>query len=347
MKKRINKLEKSQIAFLVLVLASAFLLIINFLPTFRINAGLSTEFTEELSQDYSVYVNQSAPDKNFADSQYYSFVIGNSCETYLNFNLEFFPEETNQLFLYIKFYDLYDFYHDTWDHNPADDVEINIILIEESWNASELTWNNKPEHGEIIDTVNVSDILQGPFIDHYNLQKAVDLTELYKIDGLKEINLCINITKNNQQLNTTSVLLSPRLLGNFEKVILSYINIISTSIIITMLIGTIYYLRKNVSTCPSCGAKKVHTKTSCSKCENVFEKDQIIKRSDYQLILILVWAFTFFEVFYLLITTIDIWLIYELPIFSPILAVIWFIICVLIIRKKIKLYKKLKGQNRN
>ncbi|MFX1387667.1 MAG: hypothetical protein ACFE9M_10670 [Promethearchaeota archaeon] len=341
MNKRLNKMEKSQIVFIILVLASAFLLIINFIPVFIINAGLTTEFTEPLYFDYSAYVNQSAPNMNFADSQY-SSVIGNSCETYLHFNLELLPERTGQLYFFIDFYDLYDFYHDVWVYTPVNYVEINIISIEESWNASEITWNNKPEHGEIINTINISDIVQGPFIEYYNLQKAVNLTEIYPIHELGEINLCINITKNNQQLNTTSVLLSPSLLWNYEKVILSYTNIISSSIISSMLIGTIYFFRKDIYTCSSCGAKKVHTEISCFKCEKTFEVDQITKRSDYQLILILVWTFIFFEVFYLIITVLTNWLIYEQPILSPLPIVLWLVIYYIIIRKKIKLYKKLK-----
>ncbi|MFX1599254.1 MAG: hypothetical protein ACFFB6_01505 [Promethearchaeota archaeon] len=333
-------MEKSQIVFIVLVLASAFLLIINFIPVFIINAGLTAEFTEPLYFEYSAYVNQSAPNMNFADSQY-SSIIGNSCETYLHFNLELLPEQTGQLYFFIYSYDFYDFYHDTWVYTPVDYVEINIISIEESWNASELIWNNKPEHGEIIKTVNISDILQGWFIQHYNLQKAVNLTEIYPINELGEINLCINITKNNQQLNTTSVLLYPRLLWKYEKVILSYTNIISSSIIFSMLIGTIYFFRKDIYTCSSCGAKKVHTEISCFNCEKTFEVDQIIKRSDYQLILILIWTFIFFEVSYLTFTLVT-WLIFELIILLYLLVILWIIVYFIIITKKIKLYKKLK-----
>ncbi|MFX1594146.1 MAG: hypothetical protein ACFFCL_15760, partial [Promethearchaeota archaeon] len=158
---------------------------------------------------------------------------------------------------------------------------------------------------------------------------------------LGEINLCINITKNNQQLNTTSVLLYPRLLWKYEKVILSYTNIISSSIIFSMLIGTIYFFRKDIYTCSSCGAKKVHTEISCFNCEKTFEVDQIIKRSDYQLILILIWTFIFFEVSYLTFTLVT-WLIFELIILSYLLVILWIIVYFIIITKKIKLYKKLK-----
>ena len=79
MKKLRNKKIKSQIVFIILVLASIFLLIINFIPTSITNTGLTTDFTVALSSDYSVYVNQSDPNMNYYES-YPNRLIGNSCE---------------------------------------------------------------------------------------------------------------------------------------------------------------------------------------------------------------------------------------------------------------------------
>jgi len=338
MKKHQNKKMKSQIVFIVVVLASAFLLIINFIPTFIINAGLTTEFTDSISSDYSTYVNQSNPDMNYDDS-FPSRLIGNSSETYLHFNLELLPKETERLYFAIVSYDFYD--HDWVYPPPVEDVEINIILIEESWTASELTWSNKPKHGEIINTVNISSIVQGWVIERYNLQKAVSITEILNNEEIEDFSLCINITKNNKKLNC-SVGIYSYLLWNYDKVILSYTNIISASVIFSMLIGTIGYLRKDISICTNCGAKKVHIEVICSKCDTIFDDDRLIKRSDYQLILILLWTFIFFEVLYLIIIALVNWLIYYRPFLSLLLPVIWTIIYYIIIKKKIKLYKNLK-----
>jgi len=338
MKKRLNKLEKSQYIFFILFIVSAFFLIINFIPIFVIDAGLTTEFTDSLYNEYSTYVNQSNPDMNYDDS-FPSRLIGNSCETYIHYNLNLLPKETERLYFTISDYNFYN--HDWICLPPVEDVEINIILIDENWSASELTWSNKPKHGEIIYTVNISSILQGWVIERYNLQKAVSITEILNNEEIEDFSLCINITKNNKKLNC-SVGIYSYLLWNYDKVILSYTNIISASVIFSMLIGTIGYLRKDISICTNCGAKKVHIEVICSKCDTIFDDDRLIKRSDYQLILILLWTFIFFEVLYLIIIALVNWLIYYRPFLSLLLPVIWTIIYYIIIKKKIKLYKNLK-----
>jgi hypothetical protein len=338
MKKRLKKLEKSYYIFILLILASVFLLIINFIPVFRIDAGLTTEFTNRFDSEYSVYVNQTDPDKNYNDHYYYR-IIGNSCETYIHYNLNSLPEETVRLYFTIGDYD---FYNVEWGHYPqVDDIEINIISIEENWNVSELTWNNKPKHGEIIKTVNISRITQGWVIDRYNLQKVVDISEILTNEELEDFSLCINITKNNENLNC-SVSIYSYLLWNYEIVVLSYTNIISTSIIFSLLAVTIFFFRKEIYTCPNCGLKKIHTEVICPKCDTVFNDSRISKRSDYQLILIFLWTFIFFEGLYLIILAIVNWLFYYQPILTPLLALIWIIIYYKIIKKKLKRYKEMK-----
>lgn len=337
MKKIQRKNAKSQILFITLVLVSALLLIINFIPIFNINAGLTTEFTGHFSSDYRVFVNRSDPDMNY-DDFVYSSIIGNSCETYLHFNFALLPMETERLYFSLSGYDFYD--TDWVWPPPVEDVEINIISIEESWNVSEITWNNKPEHGDIITTTNISHLVQGdfPFIERYDLQKAVDITEFYRNHVFEEISLCINITINNEGLNNTNVGLSSLLLWNYHKVILSYTNIISTSIIFSMLIGTIYFLRKDLYVCPNCGAKKVHADIACYSCETSFERDLIKKKSDYHLIFILLLIFTFFEGSFLIITFL-VQFLYPYYIVLPFILIFWFILFYQLIKRKIKHYK--------
>jgi hypothetical protein len=337
MKKNQGKNVKSQILFISLVLVSSFLLIINFIPIFNINAGLTTEFTGSFHSDYSIYVNQSDPDMNYYDDFGYFRFIGNSCETYLHYNFALLPLETEQLYFSLSSYDFYD--NDWVWPPPVEDVEINIISIEESWNVSEITWNNKPEHGEIINTANISNIYQGYVIERYDLQKAADITEFYINNKLQEISLCINITNNNEELNNTNIDLSPRLLWNYKKVILSYTNIISTSIIFSMLIGTIYFLRKDIYVCTNCGAKKVHADIACPACETLFERDLIIKRSDYHLIFIVLLIFTFFEGSFLIITFL-VQFLYPYYIVAPIILIIWMILFYQLIKRKVKHYKE-------
>jgi hypothetical protein len=338
MKKRLNKLEKSQYIFILLILASVFLLIINFIPVFRIDAGLITDFTGRINSNYSVYVNQSDPTMNYY-GRYPSRLIGNSCETYMRYNLNLLPKEAEGLYFTIDDYDFYDL---EWPYPPpVEDVEINIILIEENWNVIEITWDNKPKHGEIHKTLNISTITQGWVLDRYNLQKTVDISEILNNEELEDFNLCINITKNNENLNLNVDFYS-YLLWNYKIVILSYTNIISTSILFSLLAVTIFFFRKEIYTCPNCGLKKVHTEEICPKCDNVLDNSRISKRSDYQLIVILLWTFIFFEGLYLIILAIVNYLFYLQPIFTPLLAVIWIIIYYIIIKKKLKLYKELK-----
>lgn len=341
MKEHQNKRMKTSIIFIVLILGSAFILIINFIPTFIIKAGLTAEFTDALDSDYSAYVNQSDPNMNYYDI-YGSRLIGNSCETYLHFDLGLLPKEDGRLYFSIYYYDFFDYMGVHPDYYPfVDSVEINIILIEESWSSSNVTWNNKPEHGEIINTVNISDIVQGPFIEYYNLQNAVDLTGFFDMSVLGELSLCINITKDNEQLNNRTVYISPRLLWNYDRVILSYTNIISTSIIISMLIGIIYFFRKDIYRCPNCGARNVHNEITCYSCKTTFDGALRIKKSDYQLVLSLSWIFIFFEGFYLLIASLF-QFIYILSILIFFFTIPWIILCYKMIKKRIRLYKKVK-----
>jgi hypothetical protein len=333
MKKKLAKLKKNQYIFMILFSASLFLLIINFIPVFVLNAGLTTEFRSSISRNYSTFVNQSDPDTNYYD-YYYSECIGNSCETYIHFNLESLPKETEQLYFSVRNY----FFVNYWDPPPVEDIEINIILIEESWNVSEITWNNKPKHGDIIKIVNISKIVQGSFIERYDLLKAVEITEIFQKNDI-DLNLCVNITENNEYLNAT-LDFSPILLWNYNKVILSYTNIISSSMIFLLLIVTIYFLRKQIYKCPNCGTKRVHKEISCFYCDSVFELHQLNKRSDYQLILIFLWLFILFEGSYLIFVSTYTWLFYTS--LSSVFIIPWFILCFFILIKKMKLYKKLK-----
>jgi len=337
MKKQPIENLRSKVIFVSLAIISSFLLIINFIPIFVENVGITTEFTGDLGTDREAYVNQSNPDMNYFDSLWGKAVIGNSCETFVHFNLELLPKETEELYFFLNSYSYGPVYW--WS---IEDIEINLILIELNWNSSEITWNNKPRHEEIIDTVNASEIRQSYHIEYYNLENAIDLTEIFKDNQLNEISLCINITENNAELNASVYLDGIQLLWNYEKVIISYTTIISSFIILSMLIGSVYYLRKDVYSCPECETKRKLTERFCSSCGTNFKKDILIRGSDYQLILILLWIFAFCEVILFLLIVLPNFYFLFMPLVIFLLLTPWVILCSIQILRKIKKYRELR-----
>lgn len=337
MKKQPIENLRSRVIFVSLAIIASFLLVINFIPLFVVNEGISTEFTGDLDIDREAYVNQSNPDANYFDSLWGNAVIGNSCETFVHFNLELLPKETEELYFFLNGY----------NHGPVywlsiEDIEINLILIESNWNSSEITWNNKPRHEEIIDTVNASEIRQNYYIEYYNLENAIDLTEIFKDNQLNEISLCINITENNAELNASVYLDGIQLIWNYEKVIISYTTIISSFIILSMLIGSVYYLRKDVYSCPECETKRNLTERFCSSCGTNFKDDGIIKGSNYLLLLIILWVFALFEVGFLILTLLTNFFYSFGPFLMILLFIPWVIFGSIQIIRKIKKYRKLR-----
>ncbi|TKJ19251.1 MAG: hypothetical protein CEE43_15875 [Promethearchaeota archaeon Loki_b32] len=336
MKKQPIENLRSKVIFVSLAIMSSFLLIINFIPIFIVNAGITTEFTGDLDIDRVAYVNQSSPDMHFFDPLWGNAVIGNSCETFVHFNLELLPKETEELYFFL------------WSFNfrgyeaPVEDIEINIILVESNWSDSEITWNNKPQHEFIIETVNASEILQSPFVERYNLKRAVDLTEIFKDNQLNELSLCINITENNAELNASVYLDGIQLIWNYEKLIISYTTIISSVIIFSMLIGTVYYIRKDIHSCPECTTKRKLTERICSSCGTSINNETIIKSSDYQLVLILLWVFAFFEVIFILLTVLPDFYFLLNPLIIFLVLIPWVILCTIQIIRKIKKYRDLR-----
>ena len=337
MKKPPTENIRIKIIFISLAILTSFLLAINFIPIFVANAGITTKFTGNLDSDREAYVNQSNPDMNYFDSLWGNAVIGNSCETFVHFNLELLPEETEELYFIIESYYLGPKY---WF--SLEDVEMNLILVESNWSSIEITWNNKPKHGEIIDTVNASEIKQPFTIEYYDLEKTINLTKIFKKRQANEISFCINITENNKDLNDSVYLNRIQLIWNYEKLLISYTTIISSVIIFSLLIGTVYYLRKDLYYCPECNTRRSLTEKFCSSCGTNFKDDIMTKGSDYQIILIFLWIFALFEVgFLILILVINFFFLIG-PYLITLLLVPWVILCFLQIRNKIKKYREIK-----
>jgi hypothetical protein len=313
-----------------LVIISAFLLIINFIPIFLINEGITTPFSDNISTDRQTFVNKSNPDFNYNIYEDEAF-IGNSCETYIHYNLELLPEETEESFFFISSISVLD-------------IEINLILVGSNWSSSEITWNNKPKHEEIIDTVNASEIRQSPFREYYNFEETINLTRLIKNNHLTEISFCINITENNVELNDSVFLYGMQLMWKYEKLLLSYTTIITSIIISFMLIGTIIYNHRGVYSCPSCKSKSKVIDKICLSCRNKFKEDFLIKNADYQSSLIILWIFALFEGSFLIWGVQMAYKTYRIMYiaFFIFLIINWIVFCSIQLNFKINKYKRIR-----
>lgn len=334
MKEQKSKSVLTKIIFIIVGITSIFLLTINFIPIFIIDAGIESRFTDDIYSDSETYVNKSNPDMNYAD--YYELYIGNFSEIYIHFDLEKLPKRTEELYFFLNRFE--------FDYNvesAVDDIEINVILVESNWKTSEITWKNKPEHKEIIAIVNITDIIQSPFIVSYNFERAVNMTEILNDDDHNEISFCLNITENNDQLNASAYLDGFGLIWTYERIILSYTPIISTFIILSLLIVMLYIIRKNLFNCQDCGSKRILEDKFCRSCGSAFKENILIKSRDYQLILIILLVFIFLEVSFISILfslkTGPIMFFLALPI------LLWVIFCFRQIKRKINKFKKLNN----
>jgi hypothetical protein len=322
------KKSRAKIIFLILVIISISLFVINFIPIFVVNEGITTEFSGNLIYDREAYVNKSDPDMNYQIYEW-QLIIGNSCETYIHFNLESLPEEVDEIHFFM------------YPNYPFEDIEINLIFVDSNWSSSDITWNNKPKHEEIVDTVNASEIWQGPLIIYYDFNRTVNLTEFIRSNLLKELSLCINITKNYGGLTNYFYLQGIQLIWNYEKLLLSYTTIITSYIISFMLIGMILYNQKGIYHCPSCRRKGKLTHKICPYCGNHFKEDFIIRAADNQLILIHLWIFALLEGCFLIWASQYYYYIIG-PILNIFLITNWSIICSIQIGFKIKKYKRIR-----
>lgn len=333
------KKEKiNQMIFVSLTIISIFLLVINFIPIFVVNEGITTRFSGNLWPNRAAFVNKSNPDFNYNFSVDWRLgIIDNSCETYINFNLDLLPEKAKELYFVIGS-------HDTSINYPppSGNIEVNLILVDSNWNTSGITWNNKPERIEILDTVNLSDIEQGPIIVKYNFEKTSNITELI---GNNDISLCINITENQIDLNDTIYLRNIQLIWRYMNLLISDTTIISSCIIFSILIGIVLYVRIKLSFCPNCKTIRKLNRKFCTSCKTNFGRNIIIQSGDYQLILVTLWIFALLEGSFL------IWRLPDLPTFykfigsflSIFLIINWVIICILQIIFKIKKYFNIRA----
>ena len=73
-------------------------------------------------------------------------------------------------------------------------------------------------------------------------EETINLTEILKESQLGEISFCINITENNAELIGNVYLGRIQLIYTYKKLLISYTTIVSSIIILSMLIGTVYFI---------------------------------------------------------------------------------------------------------
>ncbi len=335
MKTQYIKNLRTKVIFISLAILSFFLLIINFIPLFGGNIGITTKYLRELEVDRLTHVDQSNPDVNYFFPSSKNTEFGNSCEVFIHYNLAILPKETEALHLVVASYSLHNI-----NGPDVEDVELNLILIESNLNYSEITWNNKPNHEEIIDNFNMSEITQHPW-EEYDLEQTIDLTEIFEEKQLSEIAFCINITENNPELDYYIMIGNIRLLYTYNKFIISYTTIISSILVFSTLIGTLYFIKKDLYFCPKCGNKIRFDNRLCRSCENTITNDVLIRGLYYHRLIILIWILIFIEGLSLLL--IFSWIVYSVYIqFFLLLFFLELCYFPIIIRRNIKRYKKIR-----
>ena len=327
--------QKNRVIIIIVLVSSSILLVLNFIPVVGSNEGWNIDFLEDLYTDQEAYVNKSSPDINYSYGWEFYPVVGNSCEAYINFDLSFeISQGIEGLYFFIRDYFAYEI------PSYIEDLEINVILVDSNWNSSEITWNNKPEHKEIIDTVNASEITQG-WYSEYKLQKTINIIDIFNSNPQNVLSFCINITNNNFDLEG-NVYLHIGLIWVNNVVLLSYTNIYSSITILALSIGTLLFIRKRIYACPICNTKREYTDKSCSSCGNMFEDVLIVYSSNYQLALILLWIFLLFEGNFIIIMVVHIRILsWESISYAFPFIILWTLLCSRSIIKKIKRYKPL------
>ncbi|MFX0038851.1 MAG: hypothetical protein ACFFCY_17040 [Promethearchaeota archaeon] len=341
---------KSIVFFISITISSSILLAINFIPQIVENTGLNKEF--KYYHGYAnkvIYVNRSDPDMNYYGS--WDLVIGNSCEAYIYYDIERMPKETEEVYFVIWNYEFYNNSMFIWPP-PVEYFETNLIITDPNWSTSEITWNNKPMHEGIIDTVNVSYYGWHFYddFDTYDLGKAMNLTEYYLNNKPKEISICLNLTTNSLELNGIDIHLTGcGIIHLFERYIISYVTIISSVIVFCMLIGIIFIVNRDVNICKNCGSIRSFTKIICPSCKTEINKKIMIKARDYQVLLMIFWTFVLFELSSMILT----YVLYryafvrgfvgwEIDIIFPIIGFV--LIYYLLIKKELRRYKNLTKQ---
>ena len=350
MKSKSKENWKSVVIFVSIIISASFLLSINFIPLFVENTRLTKEFKYlHYFEDREIYVNQSDPDMNYYESL--DLVIGNSCEIYIYYDIERMPKETEEVYFVIWEYEFYNKSEFIFPY-PVEYFETNLIITDPNWNISEITWNNKPIHEGIIDTVNISYYGWHFYDDYgtYDLGKAMNLTEYYLNNKPNEISICLNLTANNSGLNGVDIHITGfGIIHLFERYIISYITIISSAIIFSMLIAIIFVISRDVNVCKNCGTIRSFTKISCPSCKTEINKNIMIKARDYQVLLMIFWTFVLFE----LSSMIIIYVFYRYGFVRGIagweiqiifLYIIFMVIYYFLIKKEITRYKNLRKQ---
>lgn len=171
--------------------------------SFSYAKAIKREHYHTSSADMETYVWSSDPDKNYDEESPLLFGEFHESwhELYLHFNLDDRPENWTKARISFKV---------DWII-LSDNINISVILIEDSWNENSLTWNNKPSHAEIIKTTKVSE----------------GQTYYFDVSGYasgSDISVCIN-SSDVQQRGLGAISQSPELTWTYEE--FAWINVTS------------------------------------------------------------------------------------------------------------------------
>lgn len=142
----------------------------NIFKSFSLNSvNPSLITTKSTIADKDSYVDSSNPTSNYGGQDWLIFgdYITSWREAYLNFDFSDKPSEWTKAEISIDMYYI------------SETFNITVSLIEDNWGETTITWLNKPDHGEIIANLTVSE---------EKIYK-IDVSEFISGDG---ISICIN-----------------------------------------------------------------------------------------------------------------------------------------------------------
>lgn len=211
--------------------------------------NLKTSATISTIADHDSYVISGFPDDNYGDEANIQFglVTQGHYEVYIHFNFTDKPSDWDNAEISLDVYYL---------NLDSDTFNVSVSLVEAAWEESSIIWNNKPDHGQIIKNLNMTE------------EKAynINVSEYIEGDG---ISICIN-TSATSGVNLGRITSSegydsesdaPRLIWTYEDsgddeddggdgdemAIPSYPLLISMPVIGFTMAGLFYYIRKKLN----------------------------------------------------------------------------------------------------
>jgi hypothetical protein len=162
------KTKSKRIYGIVLIVALTFL---GFTSNIKPGIGIVRDAKIRSNADADAYVGEDSPSSNYGNWDIVragKFITGDDFETYFHFNFSNQPDNFTKAEISLYLLGGY----------PANNI--SVCLISQSWNELSITWNNKPTHGQKIDTLEVS----------YSGYYTIDVTD-YINDTMDGLSICL------------------------------------------------------------------------------------------------------------------------------------------------------------